>query len=290
MIDSKLRTDIVNDYVNNKLSLPKTKLKYGVSYKCIADSVKKAGFQLRGISEGMSKYSVDESFFEKIDSHAKAQILGFIGADGCLTQASKYSKIITIKLARIDELYLTWIKENLKFKGPIKQSVVKSGYNPNFEVSDLTLCNQKLCNDIQKLGIHERKSLTLDFPTPEQVPNEFLSSYILGYFEGDGSISHGISGQNKIWSHVGICCTKSFGIKLQKILLDRGIKSSMKRKKDLAKRSINSWSLTIDSSQPIIKFLDWIYSNSVYQMERKYLKYKEFRQQYDESGTFLKRN
>lgn len=290
MIDSKLRTEIVNDYVNNKLSLPKTKLKYGVSYKCIMDSVKKAGFQLRGVSEGMNKISVDENFFKKIDSHAKAQILGFIGADGCLSNASKYSKVISFNISSIDIKYLEWIKTNLKFEGVIKYSKHAGGYKNQYPPITLTLCNQILCEDIQKLGIHERKSLTLDFPTSEQVPNEFLSSYILGYFEGDGSISHGISGQNKIWSHVGICCTKSFGEKLQQILAERGIKSSMKRKKDLAKRSINSWSLTIDSSQPIIKFLDWIYRDSVYQMERKYLKYKEFRQQYDESGTFLKRN
>ena len=290
MINSELRSQIVNDYVSNKLSLPQTKLKYGVSYKCITDSVRKAGFQIRGISEGMNKYSVDENFFEKIDSREKAQILGFIGADGCLTQASKYSKIITIKLSTTDESYLIWIKEKLKFEGSIKQSIVKTGYNSNFKTSDLTLCNQKLCNDIQKLGIHQRKSLTLDFPTPDQVPNEFLPSYILGYFEGDGCISHGINAQNKIWSYVGICCTKSFGEKLQQILAERGIRSDMKRKKDLTKRNINSWALTINSSQPIIKFLDWIYRDSVYQMERKYQTYKEFRQQYDENGVFLKRN
>lgn len=290
MINSELRSQIVNDYVNNKLSLPQTKLKYGVSYKCITDSVRKAGFQLRSISEGMNKIPVDENYFKKIDSHAKAQILGFIGADGCLSQTTKFSKTISIGLNSIDLPYLEWIKFQLKFDGEIKTTPSRNSYSDKGFISRLTFCNQILCEDIQKLGIHERKSLTLDFPTPEQVPNEFLSSYILGYFEGDGCISHGISNQNKIWSYVGICCTKSFGEKLQQILSERGIKSSMKRKKDLAKRSINSWSLTIDSSQPIIKFLDWIYRDSVYQMERKYQTYKEFRKQYDENGVFLKRN
>ena len=42
--------------------------------------------------------------------------------------------------------------------------------------------------DLIKLGCVPNKSLTVKFPTEEQVPKEFLSSFILGLIDGDGSI------------------------------------------------------------------------------------------------------
>lgn len=290
MIKPELRNQIVTDYVHNKLSLPQVRSKYGVSFKCIIDSIKKAGYTTRGISEGMKKYAVDENYFKKIDSHAKAQVLGFIAADGCLTNASKYSKVISINLNIIDIDYLEWIRNELKFEGTVKRSIVKTGYKDNTEICRFTLCNQILCQDIQNLGITERKSLTLGFPSSDQVPDEFIPSYILGYFEGDGSFSSRVSKQNKIWAAVGICCTKGFGLKLQNILKERGIKSSLYQKRSLKERNINSWSLRTTTSQPTIKFLDWLYENAAFKMQRKYQKYQEFRQQYDKDGNFTKRN
>lgn len=43
-------------------------------------------------------------------------------------------------------------------------------------------------DDLIKLGCVEHKTFLIKFPTIEQVPFEFLNSFILGYQDGDGSI------------------------------------------------------------------------------------------------------
>ena len=41
-----------------------------------------------------------------------------------------------------------------------------------------------MVKDIEKLGVVKNKSLVLQFPTEEIVPDEFMSSFVLGYFDG----------------------------------------------------------------------------------------------------------
>jgi len=41
--------------------------------------------------------------------------------------------------------------------------------------------------DLLKLGLTPRKSLTIEFP--KNVPNQYLSHFIRGYFDGDGCVA-----------------------------------------------------------------------------------------------------
>lgn len=51
--------------------------------------------------------------------------------------------------------------------------------------------NTKLVRQIINLGCFPRKSLTLKFPTFDIVPEQYMSHFIRGYFDGDGSVSEG---------------------------------------------------------------------------------------------------
>ena len=47
---------------------------------------------------------------------------------------------------------------------------------------------KELLNNLGKFGIRQNKSLVIKFPT---VPKEFLSDFVRGYFDGDGSVNLG---------------------------------------------------------------------------------------------------
>ena len=56
--------------------------------------------------------------------------------------------------------------------------------NKSYEYK-LALNSDKLVSDIEKLGVVERKTLTLTFPNLRE---DLIPHFIRGYFDGDGSV------------------------------------------------------------------------------------------------------
>lgn len=119
-------------------------------------------------------YTVDEDFFERIDTPNKAYLLGFIMADGNI-----YRTTLTIRLKKDDLAHLEKIKTLLHFTGPIKPD--NDGKSVSLRISSL-----KICQDLEALKCTSNKSLTLEYP---EIPDYLEPHFIRGYFDGDGSIS-----------------------------------------------------------------------------------------------------
>ncbi|KKQ34928.1 MAG: intein-containing protein [Candidatus Nomurabacteria bacterium GW2011_GWB1_37_5] len=49
----------------------------------------------------------------------------------------------------------------------------------------LRIGNKAIYQSLEDLGLYPNKSLTIEFP---QIPNKYLSSFIRGYFDGDGCV------------------------------------------------------------------------------------------------------
>ena len=135
-------------------------------------------------------YQMNENYFSEINSHEKAYILGFIYADGNIInnlEKTKYCLSIAQKGERKD--VLEKIVKALNSNIPIKE------YVPN--VFSITLCSKQITNDLTKLGAIPNKSLVLQFPTEDIVPKKYMSSFILGCFDGDGCVWNGK--RKKMW-------------------------------------------------------------------------------------------
>lgn len=122
------------------------------------------------------KYDFNENYFNKLKTHEQAYILGFIYADG-------YNSNSRLELSQKEERIdiLEKINKALKSNIPIKS------YSPG--TYRLSFNSIKLCSDLTKLGAVKNKSLTLIFP--DFIPDRLMSSFILGYFDGDGCIWNG---------------------------------------------------------------------------------------------------
>jgi hypothetical protein len=203
------------------------------------------------------KIDVDDILFENIDNPFKAYWLGFLYADGNVTYnllKTKYS--IELCLAEKDLDHLE------KYKNFLKTSK-RISYRSNTKSYRLTFHSKKVCEDLIKLGCTPKKSLTLKFP--EFLPEDLVSHFIRGYFDGDGSIS--VSNKNGRLLSTSLLGTKEFLISVMEIL-NIDIKHL---KKD--KRHRNNTFYILFNIKDSLKFYEFIYLNNCICLDRKYNKY-----------------
>lgn len=127
-------------------------------------------------------YDVDEDYFEEW-SHNMAYLLGYIATDGNISN----NRVVKFGLKASDTSLLEKIKEELKFTGNIYPKIVYSNKTgKDYPASVMNIYNRKMCSDLKGLGIVEDKSLILG--RFDCVPEEYEMSFLLGVFDGDGSV------------------------------------------------------------------------------------------------------
>ncbi len=274
---------IIKTYLTG-LTIDKTAAAHGSYYRMVYNVLKQNKVPIRP----RRRYTMNQTYFEKIDSHEKAQVLGFYWADGCLVDKKRHGEMamLSLGLAAKDIDYMEWIIKQFGATYPIQRYKAKGRDYIKLAISD-----PKPVADIQKLGIHPRKSLVVGFPTPEQVPDEFIRSFILGVFEGDGCVHLSkLRGDNGVSSGalVQFAATINFNKALQEKFAAIGIDSRIEYPKDMIGK--NFCKLNITRLTSVFKLMRWMYSGSSYRMERKWAKFQEFRARYDENENLIETN
>ena len=109
-----------------------------------------------------------------------AYVLGYIYADGCIYKASRGSYL---SVTSTDKQTIKKIKKWMSSQHTIYVSnPVGIGKKQRYI---LRIGSQKIYMSLEKLGVYPSKSLTVSFP---KIPREYLSAFILGYFDGDGCV------------------------------------------------------------------------------------------------------
>ena len=149
--------EMVNLYLNEKLSLQKIADKFGVSRHTIKRVIQEHNGKIRTTKETSRKYTNDDNFFEKIDTEEKAYWLGFIAADGYITtKRAQCNQQLGITLSEKDINHLEKFKKSLKATNPINiYEAWSSCYNKNSKFARVLITSQKLVDDIKKFGIVE---------------------------------------------------------------------------------------------------------------------------------------
>lgn len=217
------------------------------------------------------KYYVNQNYFENIDSEWKAYWLGFLYADGynMIKRNSKNNKmeyITKLTLASIDKSHIGKLRNSVQGDAPISDKTVKLG-DKTFYASSYSMCNKKICEDLESLGCVPKKSLVLRFPTEEQVPNEFIRDFIRGYFDGDGCIHINLEKQNIQFNIMG---TLEFLEEIQKIFTK---KLDIRETKIQQKKDNKAYSLQYGSIMSIQKIYRYLYKDCNIYLDRKLEKF-----------------
>lgn len=262
------KENIVKLYLEGKSTVEIGKM-YKFDHHSIASVLDEYNIDRRDASHCNRTYSVNEEYFDNIDTQNKAYFLGFLFADGnnCMQKST-----IRIALQEKDRDILEKLRIDIGSNKPLclKSSEHKRNNGEGYDYKDqyaLDVCNKHWCERLSELGCVPNKSLVLKFP--DYLSDEMLPHFIRGYFDGDGCIVNAKSGNHNI----NLTSTKDFCISVQNIVFNLfGIKSYIRSASN--KNGITSvW--TLSKKQDIKTFLDWIYKDAELYLKRKYDRYLE---------------
>lgn len=251
--------EIKDMYYNQKISFNKISLLLKINEKIIRNLFIELGLPKRP-REIFKKYSMNEKYFEVIDTPDKAYFLGLLFADGDMSEKRSYTT--SLSLVEGDKYILETFKKYLQCTNPIKFCErQKESWQDSYR---LRICRKKVYNNLLDLNLSPQKSLTAEFPPDGAIPTNLISHFVRGYFDGDGHI------QKTKFSNRGlidICLSLPFGKKLQEILKNvLNIPSTLKQEK--------IYHLQIYGRNNVLEFLYWMYKDcNELKLTRKYEKY-----------------
>ena len=210
------------------------------------------------------KYSINESYFTKIDSNEKAYILGFILADG-YNNVERYNLRITLHRKDID------ILEKIKLAMCANNNISLTSYN-NSTQATLSIINKKISSDLFNLGMKPGKSYNAKLPV---ISENLYKSLILGIFDGDGSLS--INHNEYDRGSFTITGTKEMIFSISNIFrkeCDVNCYINQRYKE----RDNNNYSLNLCGNKVVIRVLNWLYTDSTIYLNRKHDKYLKLKE------------
>ncbi len=202
------------------------------------------------------KYYVNQDYFEKIDSEDKAYLLGFIAADGCVTRNKSGSVMLTTTIHQQDVQVLEWMKNFMNAEHPIKN------YGRNQR--RLVIGCKKLVDDLESIGITQRKSLTMK-PMLSNIPMNLRNHFIRGYFDGDGGVTLFNVSPTKTKRYANFMGTKDF---LEDIYQEINFSGGSYR------NCGQIWRLSIGAKQDLALLKDYMYKDATLYLQRKYERFE----------------
>lgn len=219
------------------------------------------------------KHYADEYFFDSWSDDA-AYILGLWYADGSIERVPSIRGHY-IRISSIDLELIQQVKSALKAEHIITKYPPPGQGNMRYV---LRIGSRRLFDAMCKRGLTEHKSLTMTFP---DIPKKHLSSFIRGYFDGDGCIHAEKNSDGKTRRLVAIFTSGSipFLQNLQSVL-HRETGVSGDRKLGVTKSISTAYQLRYGTRDSLRLFL--------YMYPRRSLKYLHLSRKYDIFVQYLK--
>lgn len=243
--------------------------KYNVCYASVYNALKKYNIDYKYIYKP-NIHSLNEDYFEVIDTEHKAYWLGFIMADGTVIKSS--SKVsshnrLKITLSMRDEEHLIEFKKDINSTANIKYYIATDNYKSCY----INIDSIKLVSDLIKLNCIPNKTNYTSIPN---IPNNLLNHFIRGYFDGDGSISvYYQNGRNDKRCHFSITSNSNILLEIQNILINN---CNLNKTKLKSYKSTNvAKSLTYGGTLQVKRIYEYLYKDSTIYLKRKYDKFNQ---------------
>lgn len=194
---------IIDKYLNENYTLKQLGKEFSCSYPTIRNLLNKHNIQSRGNKQG---YPRNEYYFSKIDTEEKAYWLGFLYADGCVHSNNNEISINITDKEHIEKFKIAIGAVNHKITETNDKRFTNAKTLYQFTIKD-----EQLHKDLIQWGCVPQKSLLLN--KIPNIPRDFISHFIRGYFDGDGSL-HYLQGTNNY--RISFIGTKDFLNDIQK--------------------------------------------------------------------------
>lgn len=246
---------IIDKYLNNNYTLKQLGKEFNCSYGSIRNLLNKHNISSRGNKQG---YPRNEFYFSKIDTEEKAYWLGFLYADGCV-----HSNNNEISLNITDKEHIEKFKQAI---GAINHNITEINddrWKNAKTLYQFSIKDAQLHKDLIHWGCVPQKTLTIE--KIPNIPRDYVSHFIRGYFDGDGSL-HYLQGTN----NYRISFTSGSASFLKDIQKELEVNLSLSQEKNT-----NTYQLQISGRKQIERILNYLYNNSTnsIRLDRKYDSY-----------------
>lgn len=185
--------------------------------------------------------------------------LGMITSDGYL---SSNRKVVGFGLKSEDIYHVQQFKDDIAATAKICISK-KDGFG------SLQITSKELYTDLLNLNLMPKKSRKL---TSECIPHIYTNCFILGLFDGDGSVGlYNVKGRRIAKPRWSICGHKPLLEGIKQIFDNLGIKSYICPQR----AKLGVWVIQINKKDSLIKLYEYLYSDSPRYLKRKKIKFKE---------------
>lgn len=221
-----------------------------------------------GLKRGKIRvYSLNEKYFENIDSEEKAYWLGFLYADGCvidkkLKNGNNNGKKLKISLKRSDFGHLEKFNKSICSNYPIRNKISKIN-DFEYSIAELSISNTEFVNSLIKQNIVPRKTYENKYPI---VCESLMRHFLRGYIDGDGYIGR-IVNEHRIKYSIEIC---SYGKDILEMIQKYLSKNKIDSKIYLKSKNRKDYRMMIFSIDSVVKLLTLLYSDSTIHLTRKF--------------------
>lgn len=235
-------------------------------------------------------YSVDDNYFEIIDSQKKSYWLGWLITDGYVkTKANTCRGLvkensISLKLQSKDRCVLEDFKKDLNTDVSIKTIKSRKAFEYTNKITNKTVCikggeqaefrftSAKMIQDLAKYGIHQNK--TYDVVFPKELDCKYYPGFIAGVISGDGCINIKLNHGKTYLLRCLIAGTFDLIDNIKNILVKEiGVNPDKKITKNKDSKCL--YTLELNQSETIALYY-WLQKNEISLMERKNKLIEEF--------------
>ncbi len=253
------RSDLAQRYADGSSGI-RLSNEYGISVARIQRIATEAGVALRGQSEASRVYSCDHNFFDTIDTEAKAYWLGFIMADGCVTDRNR----MKVAIAASDVGHVEKLRTALRSNHPIRITHSEGGFSPH-DSAEFSIRSDALVAGLAAHGVSERKSLTA---TPPTLPPDMTRHFWRGMVDGDGYITSTDRAGRLRWGMGltgSLSTAEAFAVFVGSVC---GTKAAPRRNHSI-------WTVTVAGNTKARTVMDHLYSDATVYLDRKMARYRE---------------
>jgi hypothetical protein len=174
----------------------------GIAYSRTSESIDENGLIARiPLADAGATPSSVMTTSQLSTNPVRAYVAGLLAADGNVLERQRR---VSLELSRRDRELVYFVRDELAPGFPVRERVRPNGV----ATAVLAITSTQLCEDLSRLGITPRKSLTLSWPR-QHLGRVSSRLFLLGYFDGDGFITQSRNGRY-VYPRWGLLGTEMF--------------------------------------------------------------------------------
>ncbi|MCI6366865.1 MAG: hypothetical protein MR911_10295 [Spirochaetia bacterium] len=170
----EIEKKVCQDYQTGNYSSRELGIKYSLSKTCILKILER--YNIPKINRRLVNNNLDVHYFDNIDTEEKAYFLGFIFADGSISN---------------DEFFLDINEKDIEILLRIREEIhsnckITTRKKGNSMMSRIAIKNKVFCSSLSQYGIIENKTKMTSHLPVEKIPTIFYKDFLRGLIDGDG--------------------------------------------------------------------------------------------------------